>query len=107
MCISYWSSDVFSSVLGCVGISIFIQVMTVKRQSRLQSQAITRTKTDRLYLFEGAQFIGKSRDGFGRQADFKAIFTSVSCSADPPIMVTPSDRSRLHQYKLVNARTKP
>src|SRR3546814_10811957 len=31
-------------------------------------QAITRTKTDRLYLFEGAQFIGKSRDGFGRQA---------------------------------------
>src|SRR3546814_14570676 len=91
MRISDWSSDVCSSDLaltatplgngeskaGCGGISIFIQVMTVKRQSRLQSQAITRTKTDRLYLFEGAQFIGQRRDGFGRQADFKAIFTQI------------------------------
>src|SRR3546814_12913221 len=81
MRISDWSSDVCSrktaltatplgngeSKAGCGGISIFIQVMTVKRQSRLQSQAIPRTKTDRLYLFEGAQFIGKSRDCFGRQ----------------------------------------
>src|SRR3546814_9652984 len=76
MRISDWSSDVCSSDLrktaltatplgngeskaGCGGISIFIQVMTVKWQSRLQSQAITRTKTDRLYLFEGAQ-IGRA-----------------------------------------------
>src|SRR3546814_12118127 len=91
MRISDWSSDVCSSDLaltatplgngeskaGCGGISIFIQVMTVKRQSRLQSPAITRTKTDRLSLFQGAQFIAKSRVGFGRQSDFKAIRTDA------------------------------